>query len=464
MAFPTVVNSATSSATTDPISVTMPASLVAGRLLLLFIGSNQGEAGNTLSGWTNLGNVASSPTGTTIYAFAKVATGSDTASYSGGGTPSRCAIVYQIDNWWGDLTKVTGAVSANNLATLDPPNLAVPSADDYLWVTAAVSLGSVTGAPTNYSNFLSKVQSPTTLGSAQRTLNASSENPGVFAGTATSPEAVTVAVGPVEVFGPITFQKANTGALAYSITNPAVPYPSSLAANNLIVLLVGQKPATANGGGITTPAGFTLVGSLASGDTGGYGATLAADTGNVNLYVYTKVATGSESGNLTVTTADNSVAFGQMYRLSNASGNWNVAAVFGSDITAGNVSITGGSDPGVTAEDYILGAMCIPTDVTTPAQFSAEAFSQTGVTFGTVQEISEPDTTLGNQIGGFTCRARVLSGTSSAAPVMTATAGGTTTNVRGPGVFIRIRESTTAAYQPPVRRIPFVPALRASFL
>jgi MSHA biogenesis protein MshQ len=106
-------------------------------------------------------------------------------------------------------------------------------------------------------------------------------------------------------------------------------------------------------------------------------------------------------------------------------------------------------DPGVTVGDHILAAMVIPTDVTTPAQFSAEAFTQAGVTFGAVTEISEPDSTTGNDIGGFVVRSTATAGVGSAAPVMTATAGGTTTNVRGPGVFIRIRDEaafTQAAF------------------
>ena len=85
--------------------------------------------------------------------------------------------------------------------------------------------------------------------------------------------------------------------------------------------------------------------------------------------------------------------------------------------------------------------MVIPTDVTTPAQFSSESFTQTGVTFGTVTEINEPDTTTGNDLGGVTVRSSVSSGTGSAAPTMIATAAGTVTNVRGPGLFVRIRET-----------------------
>ena len=235
----------------------------------------------------------------------------------------------------------------------------------------------------------------------------------------------------------ITYQ--TPGALAYSATSIAVPYPASIAANNLLILIVGQKPTTANGGTVTTPSGWTLITSLTG--AGGYGTTLGADTGNTNVFAYYKVAVGGETGTLAVTVGTTSVAWGQMYRLSGAAGStWNVAAATGSDITAGSVSVAFNSNPGVTANDLIIGALVIPTDVTTPAQFSAEALTQAGITFGTVTEISEPDSTTGNDIGGVTFRAPVSSGTATGNPTFTATAGGTTTNVRGPAVFIRIRE------------------------
>lgn len=237
----------------------------------------------------------------------------------------------------------------------------------------------------------------------------------------------------------ITYQSA--GAFAYSAsggTSVSPAYPASIAAGDLLLLIVGQKPSAANGGSCSTPSGWTALTPITG--AGGYGATLGADTGNTNLYGFWKEAAGSESGSLAVTVGANNVCWAAILRLSNDSGRWSVASATGSDTSAGNVSIAFGADPGVKAADYVIGGMCIPTDVTTPSQFSAEAFTQTGVTFGTVSEVAEADSGNGNDIGGFLCRAAISSGTSSAAPTMTATAGGTTTNVRGPGIFVRIRE------------------------
>lgn len=235
---------------------------------------------------------------------------------------------------------------------------------------------------------------------------------------------------------------ASSPAGAATIT---VGLPDNPAANDLILIIFGTKPSVANGGSIATPAGWTALGSITG--AGGYGSTLGADTGNTNLFVFYKLATGSEGiGSTQVfNLTDNNITWARGCHLSNATGLWDLAMATGSDTTGGNVSITFGSDPDVKGNDFIFAGMCIPTDVTTPAQFSAEALSQTGVTFGTVTERSEPDSGTGNDIGGFIVSAPVSSGTSSAAPVMTATAGGTTTNVRGPGVFIRVREATPPA-------------------
>lgn len=247
----------------------------------------------------------------------------------------------------------------------------------------------------------------------------------------------------MEAMAAVTYN--TNSAFVYSALNgtsisPA--YPTGVVANDLLVLTIGMKPSVANGGSVTTPAGWTPIISLTG--AGGYATTLGADTGNTNVFSFYKVAVGGETGSLAVTIATNNVSWARMHRISNATGSWSVVGATGSDVAAGNVSIAFGTNPGVTAGDLILGAMVIPTDVTTPAQFSVEAFTQTGVTFGAVTEIGEADTTTGNDMGGFIVRVPVSAGTASANPTMTATAAVTNTNVRGPGVFIRIREMNTA--------------------
>lgn len=236
------------------------------------------------------------------------------------------------------------------------------------------------------------------------------------------------------------------GTIAYSASGGTIvapTYPTGITTNSCLVMVVGQKPSSANGGTVTTPTGWTLRAQntgATDGDTGGYTTTLGADTGNTNIFVYTKdTVTGSETGTETVTVGTNNVCWANIYRFeASAPATFAYDAGVGKDTSAGSVSIATGNIA-IAAGDMVLGAMVIPTDVTTPAQFSAEAFAQTGTTFGTAAEIEEPDSTTGNDIGGFVCYNTVSSGSGSGAVTLSATAGGTTTNVRGPGAVLRIR-------------------------
>ena len=237
-------------------------------------------------------------------------------------------------------------------------------------------------------------------------------------------------------------------AVSYSAsggTSVAPAYPSGLAAGDVIVMFVGQKPSTANGGTVTTPTGWTLQDSLTG--AGGYGTTLGADTGNTNLYVYTKdTVTGSETGTLSVTLGTNGVCWAFMIRVPVGNGTVSYGSADGQRTTTPtspmSIALTNGaSATNFQAGDLALWAMCIPTDVTTPSQFSAESITATGATFGTAVEFNEPDSTTGNDIGGYSAYASVTSGSSTTAPTVTATLAGTLTNVRGPVVLLRVRET-----------------------
>jgi hypothetical protein len=234
----------------------------------------------------------------------------------------------------------------------------------------------------------------------------------------------------------MTVSYVSAGAIAYPTvtTSVAAVCPTGIAANNMLVAFVGLKADTASA---STPAGWTALGNLAGG-----GGTTGADTGPTRLYAFYKKALGTESGTtitFTLTTAN--TAWAQIYRLSNGTGDWDMAAAFGADDTTGTAwSATCSTNPGITSGDLLLVGSVIPTDVTTPAQFTAEAVTATGATFGTMTEISEPDTTFGSDLGGFVFRQPVTGGTATAAPVVTATATGTTTNVRGISGVVRIRQ------------------------
>ena len=231
-----------------------------------------------------------------------------------------------------------------------------------------------------------------------------------------------------------------------------VPYPTGLTSTTAILMFIGQKPNVANGGTVTTPTGWTLVDELTG--AGGYGATLGTDTGNTNLRVYRKnVVAGNETGNLTVTLGASNTVWGFMVRASYAAGN---TVEYGSADgqrttapTAGTpfaVALTNGATAtNLQSGDLAIWAMCIPTDVTTPAQFSALSVTSTGTTFAAAVELNEPDRSGGNDIGGYSGYASATAGTSTVAPTVTVTAGGTVTNVRGPIVLVRLREAAIPA-------------------
>jgi hypothetical protein len=239
----------------------------------------------------------------------------------------------------------------------------------------------------------------------------------------------------------LTIQSPGTLAVsAQAGTSISVAYPASAAEGEKLILILGMKPSTANSGSVTTPAGWTLVGSLTA--AGGYGTTLGADTGNTNLFVYERtVPAGGLSGSLTVSVATNNVCWAQMERITSSNGAWHsVAMASGSDITDdASVSVACGSNPGVTAGDAIFTAFCCPTDAITG--FSAYGATQSGVTFGTWTQRAYADSGTGNDIGGFIASCLVSSGAATGNPTVTATAAGTLTNVRGPGIFVRVRET-----------------------
>lgn len=236
-------------------------------------------------------------------------------------------------------------------------------------------------------------------------------------------------------------------ALAGTTVSPA--YPSGILATDAVLLFVGQKPSTANGGTVTTPTGWTLRDELTA--AGGYGATLGADTGNTNLRVYSwNTPVAGQTGNLAVTLGVNNVSWAFMVRIPTGGGTLSYGSADGQRTTAPtspmSIALTDGSSAtAFQTGDLAIWAMCVPTDVQTPTQFSAQSITATGATFAAAVEINEPDSTTGNDIGGYSARALVTAGSSTTAPTVTTNLAGTLTNVRGPVVLVRVREAPIIA-------------------
>lgn len=224
------------------------------------------------------------------------------------------------------------------------------------------------------------------------------------------------------------------GTTAYSAsggTSVAPSYPASIVATDQLVMIIGQKPSTANSGTVTTPTGWTLREELTA--AGGYGATLGADTGNTNLRIYTKdTVTAGLSGTVSVTVATNGVCWANITRVPTGGGAISYGSADGQRTTTPtsplSVALTNGaSATAFQAGDFAIWAMCIPTDVTTPAQFSAHTITSSGITFNATAELVEPDSTTGNDIGGYVAWVTVNTGTGGGAPTVGATLAGTLT-------------------------------------
>ena len=224
-----------------------------------------------------------------------------------------------------------------------------------------------------------------------------------------------------------------------------VAYPTGIQSTDVVLLFLGQKPSTANVGEATTPTGWTLRQELLA--AGGYGETTGVDVGNTNLWVFSwNAPVTGQTGTQQVSFNTISVAWAFMVRIPSD----NYVLSYGSATGENTVEPTGSMSialtDGATATNFQEGdlaiwAMCISTDVTTPNQFSSHSITAAGAVFGAAGELREPDSTLGNDIGGFAAYSLVTngSGSSTTPPTIETVVAGTRTNVRGPVVLLRIR-------------------------
>lgn len=200
--------------------------------------------------------------------------------------------------------------------------------------------------------------------------------------------------------------------------NPA--YPASISSGDLLLMSVVTKYSP---NGPATPSGWTAPSNNTF--TGGVGLVAGADTGTATITIFTKIADGTESGTVAVTVASGNCVAGRIHRYTKASAKqWRVNIVGGTFDTPGTAwSVTLPSNPGINGGDMVIGASAANTDART---YSAEAVSTTGITYGTATERADSGNTSGDQARTVWSDHVVTSGTSSAAPVYTMTASGTT--------------------------------------
>ena len=209
--------------------------------------------------------------------------------------------------------------------------------------------------------------------------------------------------------------------------------PAGWAAHDLLTMVVGTKDTAPT---INTPTGWFLA---SNGLASGGGGVTGLDTGPTQLAVFCRVAVAGDTDPTVSITSGNST-WAIIYAWSTTADGWDVAAANGTFTGATSPwTVTCNVDPGIDFNDNVLVAHCIPTDIDAGSKWSGEGLSATGVTFTNGVELCEPSTSQGNDLGGLNMRARVSGGPSSGVPTVTATVGGTLTNVRGTSVILRIR-------------------------
>jgi hypothetical protein len=243
------------------------------------------------------------------------------------------------------------------------------------------------------------------------------------------------------------------GTVAYSAQNGSTvsaPFPAGIVAGDALVAIYAFKNTT-NVGSFTPPPGFVL-----QIDTGGGGyASGGNDVGDTRLFFCTKTAVGNESGtNAVGNVAGSNIAWGCVIRIPSSGGPLSYQSGSGvQDTTPGTtlsaIVSTFPTDWNLAAGDALISAMSIPTDVTTPDQFSNHTLTYPGATIAAVTELREPDTATGSDMGGFITETRVNSvefvPTSNKFFTLTTAVAGTRTNVRGPIIVLRVREAQAAA-------------------
>lgn len=214
MASPTVAATNTSTGTGTNHTVNLPANISSGNLLTVIFG--YAIEGNTISwpaDWTPIPNGAveqAAGSSSCIASAYKQADGSEGASITVTSSLSTRSAhsSYRITGHINPSTQAPEAANAiGTNGQSDPPNKAVTGGSKDILVIAAGSnsgLTEITGAPANYTNLLNpfvdtgSAGSSTNLGTAQRQLTASSEDPGAFSGAASTSEwaALTIIIHP----------------------------------------------------------------------------------------------------------------------------------------------------------------------------------------------------------------------------------------------------------------------------
>ena len=255
-------------------------------------------------------------------------------------------------------------------------------------------------------------------------------------------------VGDVPAVYPIA-----AGTIVFSAAGAATvaPAPPAHNAGDLLVTLIGIH--TSGTKTVTVPAGWTAV---TNAEASGGGGVFGALTGPSRIKAIYQVAPDTSTSAVTITlpgTETNSIAWAQTlaYRLGSPTQNsWSVNGANGIDSTTGTpLTAAMGTDPGLVVGDYVIKAASIGTTAGTYA--AVPTITGTGLT-ATQTIVSNPSTTLGHDAEGTVSHGRVTSALTSGVPTPSQVVAGTTTEVRGPIILVRLR----AVAPPPATSISLI--------
>lgn len=242
------------------------------------------------------------------------------------------------------------------------------------------------------------------------------------------------------------------GTPVYGTANITALIPAAQLTGDMMLCFYGTKPF---GDAPTINQGWASLGYATDGTV-----PADVDVGSMQSRIFWKIATSDAETNPIITNSTNNISTAVIIVFQKgASDTWaTLVGAGGGDATAGtDFSATMSSDVGHTTGDYVAGFACFRSDGATPT--TARNLTIAGCTLGTYTQspVTDPETTSGGDMG-MTCGYRsVDSGTSDAAPVMTATLA---TAHTGSAFWCRLRVITSTTYY---QSIPAIEVASATF-
>jgi hypothetical protein len=205
-------------------------------------------------------------------------------------------------------------------------------------------------------------------------------------------------------------------------------YPTTVTAGEILILTLVSKIAP----NYPIPPGDWTLWSQDSGGTGS-----GDGQGAVTVTTYYKIADGTESGGtFTITATGVNSFFGRVSSFSKATNrNWGLANATGSFTTAASTawSVTTGA-LSLASGDMVFAVSGLSLAT---VSCSAQGFSSTGITFGSILERSDSGTSGGNDARLILASAAITAGTATETVTFTQTLSAATT---GQTTILRLRE------------------------